>query len=103
MKSNMFCKDQMVNSDKYRSNYDQMNWGKPIAKKYFETRDFVVEINDTEENRNKVFEILLDYFRKYQAFDGETIMQSDDPQIYAPDTLSDIADLLFGEVKFKDE
>lgn len=48
--------------------------------------------NDDEETRDAVFERVMQYFRDFECFEGESIHQSDDPQIYAPDVMSDIAD-----------
>ena len=57
-----------------------------------ETDDFIVEFEVTQEVKDKVFEAVLGYYKDYQAFCGESIMQSDDPIIYAPDVFSKIAD-----------
>lgn len=59
----------------------------------------------SDEVKNKIFKRLMRYYNKYEAYDGETIMQSDDPQIYAPEVLSDIAeniiefDVTYSEIK----
>lgn len=61
-----------------------------------------VTYTDTKEVRDKVFKKLLDYYKRHEAFSGEEIMQADDPQIEAPDLLSNIADeLLKFEVEWK--
>lgn len=57
--------------------------------------DLIVTVDDSPEAKEKVWEILLAYFKKYGAYCGETIGQSDDPQIYAPETLGEIADIIF--------
>jgi len=64
----------------------------------------VVSFNDDAETKNAVFEKLLaDYFFKYESFCGETIMQSDDPQIYAPEVMADIADnIIKFEIKWNE-
>lgn len=59
------------------------------------TKHYTVEFEDTIELRDRVFEAVLEFYVDYQAFDGDAIMQSDDPQIYAPVVLSEIADDLF--------
>ena len=52
-----------------------------------------VSFEDSPELHKKVFEHLLEnYFKKYNCYFGECIMQDDDSQIYAPEVLSDIAD-----------
>lgn len=59
----------------------------------FKTKDFVVKFDDSKEVKDKVFEYLLNkFYLKYESFSGESIHQTDDPQIYAPEVLADIAD-----------
>ncbi len=60
-----------------------------------ETKDFTVKFNDDEETKQKVFNNLLEFYAKHEAFSGESICQSDDPQIEAPELLSEIADNIF--------
>jgi tRNA splicing ligase len=69
-----------------------------MATRTIETDDLIVTFDDTPELRAIVFERVLKWFEKHQSFQGECIMQSDDPQIYAPVFLSDLADDVF---KFK--
>lgn len=57
-----------------------------------------VVYQDDQETRNKVFEKVMEYFTKYEALCGESIMQSDNPQIYAASYFADIADDI---IKFK--
>ena len=57
-----------------------------------ETKDYIVEYDDSVEIRNKVFIRLIEYYTQHQCFDGESIMQMDNPIIDAPVVLSDIAD-----------
>jgi hypothetical protein len=56
--------------------------------------------NDTPEIRDKVFERVMKYFKEYECYSGEQIHQSDDPIIYAPYVLSDIADDI---IKFQEQ
>lgn len=63
-----------------------------------EVKDYIVEYEDTPEMHKKVFDAVLEYFKKHQAFHGEVIMQCDDPIIDAPNALSNIADDI---MKFK--
>lgn len=52
-----------------------------------------VKFDDSPEVVKAVFEKLItDYYCKHQSFKGESIMQSDNPQIEAPVILSEIAD-----------
>jgi len=51
------------------------------------------QFEKTPEMCEKVFDYLIEnYYKKYEAFSGEIIMQDDDCQIYAPEVLSKIAD-----------
>ena len=69
-----------------------------------ETKDVIATYQDTPEVRDAVFKRVLEYFKKFEAFHGESIHQMDDTIIYAPDVLSDIADdILKFEVCYKDE
>ena len=54
--------------------------------------DFTLTYKDDQKTRDAVFERLLAWFFKHKSFSGESIMQSDAPQIEAPVLLSDIAD-----------
>lgn len=63
------------------------------TKKVIECSGYKVEYEDTPEIRDAVFEKLMEsYFKEYGAYSGEVIMQSDDPIIYAPEVLAEIAD-----------
>lgn len=50
------------------------------------------EYIDSPEVRDKVFERVMAYFKKHEAFCGESISQSDEPIIDAPLVMEDIAD-----------
>lgn len=54
--------------------------------------DVKVSFEDSQELRDKVFKKVLDYYLEHEAFNGESIMQSDNPQIFAPMVMSEIAD-----------
>lgn len=52
-----------------------------------------VKFDDSQETKDKVFQYLLDnYFFKHESFCGESIMQSDNPQIEASWIMSELAD-----------
>lgn len=59
-----------------------------------------VTYEDNPEIRDKVFERVMEYFKEYNCYCGESIHQSDNPIIYAPYVLSDIADDI---ICFKEE
>lgn len=66
--------------------------------------DFTVEFDDSQETKNKVFDALINWYCKVQAFTGESIMQSDDPQIEAAPFLSDLADdVIKFDITYKDD
>ena len=64
-----------------------------------------VSYEDSPELHKKVFDYLMEnYFKEYECYFGECIMQSDDPQAYAPVVLSDIADdIIKFDVKYEGE
>lgn len=57
--------------------------------------DLCVKFEETPELKESVYDRVLKFFLDHDAYYGEVIMQSDDPQIEAPVLLSDIADGLF--------
>jgi hypothetical protein len=61
-------------------------------KKTIKIEDAVIEYEDTQEVRDAVFERVMEYFNEFGCWRGEIIHQSDDPIIYAPNVMSDIAD-----------
>jgi len=54
--------------------------------------NITVTYQDTPDVRKEVFRKVMEYYIKHQVFNGETILQSDEPMIEAPYTLADIAD-----------
>jgi hypothetical protein len=58
----------------------------------FETDDYIVEYDDTPELRDAVFDKVMEYFKKHDAYCGESICQMDDPMIDAPYVMADIVD-----------
>lgn len=64
--------------------------------------DLKVSFDDTPELRDAVFEKVISFFEKHESFHGEAIMQSDDPQIYAPQLMADLADdIIKFELKYE--
>ena len=57
-----------------------------------------VSFEETPELKEEVYQRVLAWYVKHDSFLGESIMQSDNPQIDAPVFLSDLADDVF---KFK--
>jgi hypothetical protein len=56
------------------------------------TENYEVGFDDSQEIKDRVFDALIEFYCKHEAFSGEVIMQSDDPQIYATELLAEIAD-----------
>ena len=68
-----------------------------------ETDELIAEYNDDEAAKQAVFDRVLAYFKEFESFHGESIHQSDNPIIYAPNVMSDIADnILKFKVTYKD-
>ena len=85
---------------------------KPIIKKEnldyyitnmeYETNEYILKYRDNILVKQLIFEKLLEFFKKHETFNGESICQCDDPQIESIELLSNIADELFQfKVEFK--
>lgn len=61
--------------------------------------DPFVKYKDSQENKDMVFNKLIEWYTKHDLFCGESIAQSDDGNIYAHVVLGDIADKLFSYVE----
>ena len=64
-------------------------------KRTIQKEEIRITFNETEELKQAVYDRALKFYLDMESFCGESIMQSDDPQIEAPITMSDIADDLF--------
>jgi hypothetical protein len=51
-----------------------------------------VKFERTREKEKAVFDKIIEFCKRHNCFFGECIMQSDDPQIYAPELISEIVD-----------
>lgn len=67
------------------------------------TDEFELELDDSPEARDDVFNAVLNFFIEHQSFSGETIVQNDIIQIEAPEFLAKLAEIFQFEVKWKDE
>lgn len=57
-----------------------------------------------QETKEALFEILIDWFFWHEAFDGESIIQCDGPNLYSCNVLGDIAeDILKFDITHEDE
>jgi hypothetical protein len=69
-----------------------------------ETKDCIIQFEDSEALRDLVFYKLIEWYTKHQLFSGESIMQSDRGIIESPVLLSDIADYVIKfDVQWKDD
>lgn len=69
-----------------------------------EHKGLTIDYDDSQQAKDKAFQLLLDYYLKHTVFDGESINQMDAPQIDAPILLSRIAKQAFKfDVDYKDE
>ena len=62
--------------------------------------EYSIVYDDNPSVRDEVFKKLIEWYTEYNAFDGEMIVQCDNPQIYAPVVLSEIAENI---IKFRYE
>lgn len=60
--------------------------------------DRMIDYEETDEIKQKVFDEVIRYFEKHGAYSGEVICQSDNCIIDAPSVLARIADKI---IKFK--
>lgn len=69
----------------------------------FQTDWATVEYKSDQETKDALFDAVIAFFKEHQSFTGESIMQSDGPQIDAPVLLSNLADdILKFEVTYND-
>jgi len=74
------------------------------SKVVFEDDEIVVRYNDTPELRQKVFDMILGWFKDQGLFTGESVMQCDAVFESGPDLLADMADDVFGfDIEDKEE
>lgn len=55
-------------------------------------KDCVVVYDSSQKTRNAVFDRLIEWYFEYERFNGESIIQCDDPSMDAPNILASIAD-----------
>lgn len=61
-----------------------------------------ITIQDTEEKRKQLFDIVIKFMKKYNCYSGEQLQQSDDCILISPEILSDIIDdIIKPETKWK--
>jgi hypothetical protein len=68
------------------------------AKTEFE--DGTVSYNVDPQTQNAVYGEVLRWFMKHQCFHGESIMQCDEPQLTAAETLAELAEVFQFEVEW---
>lgn len=73
-----------------------------MSRTHFETVAVSGTFDSSESTKEAVFQRVVDFLKKHNAYSGESIMQSDDPVCEAPVLLSEIADDLLGfEIHYK--
>lgn len=66
--------------------------------------DHTVTYDDSQEAKDRIFQIALDWFNKVKMYSGESLGQSDDTYIEAPDILAELAEEGFRfEQKWNDD
>lgn len=66
--------------------------------------DAILTYEETDEIKQQIFDRVMKYFLEHNSFYGESIMQSDNPIIDAPNVLAEIADdIMKFKVEMKDE
>lgn len=69
----------------------------------FKTESASGKFNDDQATKDKVFEAVVEFFLKHEAFSGESVQQNDGPQIEAPELLADLVDdIIKFDVKWND-
>ena len=58
----------------------------------FENKWANISYEDTDEIKQQVFDAVVEFCKKYDAFCGETICQCDTPSLEAPNLLANIVD-----------
>lgn len=64
-----------------------------------ETKDYLASYTNSQELKDKVFNEVISFCEKYEAFEGEVLCQMDEPMIEAGYFLSNLID----EIGFKVE
>lgn len=56
--------------------------------------DCTISFDDTRNKRDDVWEKIIEFVTKYKCFCGESVMQNDNPQIYSPELVAEIVELI---------
>lgn len=54
--------------------------------------DYTLTLDDSQEAKDRIYKIALDWFLRTQMYSGEALGQSDTTYIEAPELLADIAE-----------
>lgn len=67
------------------------------------TQDRTITFDDSPEAKDRIFNLMLDFFKRVDMFSGECLTQSDETYIEAPNILAEVAENGFKfEVEYKD-
>lgn len=61
-----------------------------------------LSIDDSQESKDKVFQIIIDWIKEYDAFSWEMMGQDDDCQIYALECLGPVVDRIVKQTDCED-
>lgn len=67
-----------------------------------ETDEYIVNIKDNKEMKEKVFAHVLEFFKTH-GWHSDCIYQNDGPQIDGPELFVTLLEVINPEVKYKDE
>lgn len=56
--------------------------------------DYTVSFDDTRSKRDDVWEKIIEFVTKHKCFCGESVMQNEDTQIYSPELIAEIVELI---------
>lgn len=54
--------------------------------------DYTLTFDDSPEAKDRVYEIMLKWFKKLRHYSGESLGQSDETYVLAPDILAEVAE-----------
>jgi hypothetical protein len=68
-----------------------------------ENDEYTLLFNNDQQTKDLLYDAVMEFFCEHETYSGESICQSDSPQIDAPELLSKIAEkILKFEVKYKE-
>lgn len=59
------------------------------------TTEYTLSYDDSQDAKDKLFNTMFEWFKKHEMFSGESLAQSDETYIYAPELLGTVAEECF--------